>query len=518
LAVAQERSKYANKTADISSINDLVYKPPITLDPKIRKALLNVLNRLEEQDNKKTSTDSKLTKKEKNNDYFLASSTSTAKPSRVEDTAWEYKSYNPSAFKKYDYYINVATSRSTGDELKSNKNENGDGKSERGALFFQIPEKGRASQVPNDHSDLSALSTSSPKSSVPGSDILFANLQNEINEQYLVEPISTATSSNPVNTTEDATKSINEGEGVEFFKAPLLTAFTLEQDEQGLPRRIIPLVVPEVEVQAILGNRINQDAWENRRVRDQGKDVAVAGGTASHFSKSDLQAQENVVPLSPFLRLELESQYQQLQERKRQIEFEKERLIAEQEKARRLKLALEWQQKQQEYARASSRNEIVKSDISFQKSVEPQVRMLVPVPTVVPALLPMQAFNLGEFAWQQPVQNFQAAPAVLQSAQHYVNFPRIVDNQLQKLFQQSGLNPRGQQEDLNIVSKVLALNHEPNDISRLSPKRTDTIRNETSLTDVRAEKRTASLLGERWSTNISSPSANFDSNSRDLIL
>ncbi len=385
----EETTKYPDNPADISSINNLAYKPSVSLDPKIRKALLNVLNQLELNENYKPEAEL----------AAIQSVRSSSTNDTAEGVKWEYKAND--TFKEYNYY-----EVSADDPLKSNPSF-GEEKlvDEPGALFFQIPEIRESTTEKHE-----SLNLQETKNFLSNADLLVSDFDEGKQPTETPRPA------------QNVTKKRNEidEKDVEVFQAPLLTAFTLEQDERGLPRRIIPL--EPSELRSLLDNRVQTEPPDVRRSREP----------APIF--------RNPINVSPLLldeqkrfRLELESQFQELQERKRQIELEKDRLFAEHEKARRLKYALDQRQKEQEYFRLLSQNEVIRPEIAFQKSIEPQF-----------------SFNLGD---NRPAL-FEPAPVpVLSSRLVHPSHPDTVDRQLQNLFHRSGL---GRQEDLNIVSKILA--------------------------------------------------------------
>lgn len=391
-SLCEESPKYPENTADISSINNLAYKPPISLDPKIRKALLNVLNRLEEQE--RTEIDFRPTPEKYEE----------RQAPLQDDVKWEYKANN--TFKEYNYYeIEQDNSPPFIKEGKTDKEVVAD---EPGALFFQLP----GSDPENEKHE--SLNLQETKNFSP--DLLFSNLANEAKREPKVIKASNATTQKP---------EINEND-VEVFQAPLLTAFTLEQDEQGLPRRIIPL--DTAELSSILDNKITTDNHETRRAREQNR------ATEAPFLPTEQQKR---------YQLDLESQFLELQERKRQLELEKQKFLAEQEGARRLKFAFEVRQRE-DFLRSLNQNEIPRQEVALQKSIPLEVYHK-PIPLLL-----------------QPLQ----APQY----RHQVGFPDHVDRQLQSLFQRSGIN-QGRQEDLNIVSKVLSLNYGEDEKLRITTER-----------------------------------------------
>lgn len=477
-SLCEETPKYPENTADISSINNLAYKPPITLDPKIRKALLNVLNRLEEQE-KTTESGAVKSSTEK----------SEQKAPLSDDVKWEYKAND--TFKEYNYYEIVqqnplpTTSKPTKDEPSSNDNfkefnyygiiqhkqppttpkptkddpssndnvkefkyyeifqhkplpntpqftkDESSSTDEPGALFFQTPEHQKEGEPEEEKHE--SLNLQETKSALTPDDI-FSHLEDEIIKEQKNTKSNDSTSSPKPNTSED---------GVEVFQAPLLTAFTLEQDERGLPRRIIPLDIAELS--SILDNKIYVDpSQEPRKAREPNHAPDSSQGTHI-LDPSNSQTDQKRYQLN------LESQLLELQEQKRQLDLEKQRFLIEQEKqkllieqenARRLKLGFELREKEN-FLRSIKHNEIPRQEIAFQKSI------------------PFEIYN---------------KPVIVQPALPFIQFkprfefPDTVDRQLQNLFLSSGIT-QGKHEDLNIVSKVLALNYDDKDKPKISTER-----------------------------------------------
>lgn len=429
-ALAEEPQKYPENTADISSINNLAYKPPISLDPKIRKALLNVLNRLEEQE--RTGNQPK-----------SAEATSTYKyqqqPTEIttpENVKWEYKTND--TFKEYDYFEalqNVPTKTTPVNEVRTGPTSVTT--EQPGALFFQVPSQGKPIEKQEN------LHLQETKNSLTP-ELLYNEFETN-EEKTIPRTVSNSTEK----------KSETKENEVEVFAAPLLTAFTLEQDERGLPRRLIRLDTSELS--SLLEGKVAaapSNSNEIRKAREQ-QSTRVPDAVPHYFPSEQKRYQ-----------LDFESQYQELQERKRQLELERQHFYEEQEKARRLKYSLEQRQKE-DYFRTLKQNEIPRQEISLQKSV------------------PLNLF-------EKPVilQPFPSFPLY----KPQVPFPDSVDRQLQNLFQRSGIIQGKQQEDFNIVSKVLALNYGEEERPKTSPpERLNTI------TNYRSEKQTGNnvLLSEK---------------------
>lgn len=388
-----------------------------------------MLNRLELQDNEQHPETELITESPLN----------TTQAANEEEIKWEYKSND--TFKEYNYYQAVA-SESTSPEPQSvdEKDE------EPGALFFQIPDQTQEFEKQE------TLNLQETKNAIASSsDLLISDLTEETEKP---KPSEAPTTLTPSTIAPKKENKISDKD-VEVFQAPLLTAFTLEQDERGVPRRIIPL--EQSELRSILDNRISPDVQSDiRRVRDPGSVFRVPQAPIPLFQEEKR------------IRFELETQFQQLQERKRQIELEKERLLAEQEKARRFKYALEQRQKEQEYLRALNQNEIGRSEIAFQKSVEP--------------VAPINTFGRPSILLQPLFPLPSAQPQYITDS---------VDRHLQHLFHRSGL---GRQEDLNIVSKVLALNHEGEE----KPKQKQPVNQEPVNSEFAARKQRLQPVDQRF--------------------
>uniref|UniRef100_T1HTV8 Uncharacterized protein n=1 Tax=Rhodnius prolixus TaxID=13249 RepID=T1HTV8_RHOPR len=299
---------------------------------------------------------------------------------------------------------------------------------------------------------------------------------------------------------------------VEFLPSSLVAAFTVQQDDKGIPRKIIPL--DDIHQQKALVEKKQKELLEKeyklqqqlRSLQEEKYRFQGALENDGILPKPRFPAiTTSIVPSvnifsEPLAKLQLKNQENQLrdqqelqrlrileQERqedyRRQQEFQRQELHRQQE-ANRLLLRQQEFQRQREANRPynpnlalfppspvqyngfqnkfNNYNQFQKSQqIDFQKSVDYRI------PTSIGFQSPQQSFNTFG-----PLSNYQHQPNVelnrvnRKEPQQYVgNFglrPPSVDYQLQNLIVQSGVStflPSDNRDDLNIVSKVLSLNH-----------------------------------------------------------
>lgn len=322
---------------------------------------------------------------------------------------------------------------------------------------------------------------------------------------------------------------------VEFLHAPLLAAFTVQQDQQGLPRRVIPLnylssgdpiTLPnnKVQEQHISTNK-NSLAEKQHQLEQQVKFLQEQQLQEQQYRRLqefvrqrqkllEEEAQRQLVLDNQKLQYESEQRLALARQRQQQILFSNQ-----QENQLQTLKELETQRYYQHQNRIPQN--IDHQNINFQKSVDFQYQPTIRQPSSFPQPLHtfQPSFNTFNSPFQQPVElnrvnrhepsnsignfvfstpsppafNFHTsgrstvqqyqqptAPTYFQQSnfiqpphQHRFsqpsNFdvtrpPISLDGQLQSLLSISGIagGLRGKpsaQEDLNIVSKVLALGH-----------------------------------------------------------
>ncbi|XP_021919084.1 RNA polymerase II degradation factor 1-like [Zootermopsis nevadensis] len=241
-----------------------------------------------------------------------------------------------------------------------------------------------------------------------------------------------------------------DDQDVSIFQAPLVAAFTLQQDEKGNPKRVVPLLrrpqSPLVTPRQRLPLSREQELEQKTRLLEQ--------------QLIQLQQQQHF------------QQQQQFQQHQQQLLKQQQLLQQEQLRQRQQQLFLEEQQRlrlqQQSFLplgpppspqrQRPQRQETGTGIVDFQQSVGFQYRQQPNTP--FPQQFVPNTFQQGsnpattDFVFKN--QN------TLRQSVH----PPSVNSQLQNLLYQSGVagdlqnNGASPQEDLNIVSKILSLNHE----------------------------------------------------------
>jgi hypothetical protein len=303
---------------------------------------------------------------------------------------------------------------------------------------------------------------------------------------------------------------------VSIFQAPLVAAFTLEQDEKGNPKSVVPLLRrPQSTLLTQQQQRLQQHQIQlikehqqfpqlplqtaDQQQRFQPQQVQLTG-QQQRFQPQALQLTDQQLLFQPqplqltreqelerktrlleqqLLQLQRQQNFQQQQQQQQfQQQFQQQQLLKQQQlleqerlRQRQQQLFLEEQQRlriqQQSFLplepppppqrQRSQRQETGTGIVDFQQSVGFQFRQ--------------QPNNL--FQQQFPPSTFQQVsnPGADFAFNNVNSFkqpiqPPSVNSQLQNLLYQSGvagdlqINGASHQEDLNIVSKILSLNHE----------------------------------------------------------
>lgn len=539
--------------AEISEINNLSNydKSELRLDPALRRALLRVLNKLEADDKNKLSeeensaSDSQNVVTEEDFIKFFSNEDIPKELLRNVDTSKDYEESSGDPTETKDEILSYSQDDSIeSDEepttsvtfdgqnpsIQQKPNESQDYKypvtqptPQENAIYFQVPEP---IQVPDPAEEQATVGATRNESlnvqetrSIQGptvntypEDDKF-NLKEETYKgiQKVLPTIETLPSVEPVKEELDNSTKIEKVEkhAIEFFTAPLLAAFTVQQDERGLPRRVIPLnyqkpgpiLLPNnkeitkeernkqyelEEKQRILENqlkflqqqqlqqqeylRLQEFARETKRLQDEEsrrQQLLLEQQRVLEIEQKLVQARQRQQFFQSNQREEQERQRQQQNfqnQRPESLDVVKQRqqqLFQDNSRPQSL------EQGQQQFPQINQRPELLEQErqryfqnqnqqnIDFQRSVDFQFRP------------PTQKFQeVNSFQSFQPEQN----RINRREPNHFVgnfgiNQPQVsADSQLQNLLYQSGIadNLKGKtevQEDLNIVSKVLALNH-----------------------------------------------------------
>jgi hypothetical protein len=297
-----------------------------------------------------------------------------------------------------------------------------------------------------------------------------------------------------------------DDQDVSIFQAPLVAAFTLQQDEKGNPRSVVPLLRrPQSSLATQQQQRLQQQQFQlinppqrfptlptDQQHRFQLQTLHQAGQQPPFQPQSllptdqQLRFQPQPFQITREQELErktrlLEQQLLQLQQQQRfqqQQQFQQQELQNQQQhieqerlRQRQQQLFLEEQQRPrlqqpsflplqpspQPQRQRSQRQETGTSIVDFQQSVGFQFRQ--PPNNLFQQQFVPSTFNQGS----NPATDF-----VFNNVNSFrqPNQPSSVNSQLQNLLYQSGvagdlqINGASPQEDLNIVSKILSLNHE----------------------------------------------------------
>ncbi|PSN55149.1 hypothetical protein C0J52_00641 [Blattella germanica] len=307
--------------------------PPLKLDPVLRRALLRALTQLELEAQRKTGV----------------SSTEHAQPTPTDQEINIKRDLEELLGNYENAYNQQKQANKSGVDGQADVSVfDYDSPSERPALFFRSDE-GDSAPVPNADIQSNIIPLSSP-SAKRVNEADSSALETAEDKKSLDKSISSAVGG--------AVKLDLDDQEVSIFQAPLVAAFTLQQDERGNPRSVVPLLRRQQPV----GNQQQQQRFQ--------------------FGTVDQP------PPTP------------------------------------------------DHQRAQ-RQETGTAIVDFQQSQEFQLQ--------------------PNFRLQQPAPLFRAAPPPSNFFFQGGANPSSVNSQLQNLLYQSGVAP---QEDLNIVSKVLSLNHE----------------------------------------------------------
>ncbi|XP_044259046.1 signal transducer and activator of transcription C [Tribolium madens] len=302
-------------------------------------------------------------------------------------------------------------------------------------------------------------------------------------------------------------------EDVQFFSAPLVAAFTVHQDERGLPKSVEPIFRPKIEqkvkpkqetlnpqqdqLRTQLALQEKQKALEAEilrlRQQQQQQNYLIRQQQILHQQQLQLQKQKILDERTrilnnqqSFVPLVTTTQRNEFNTRGSLVSFQPSisftshqhptgvlPLNAQQlplKNAANFRAPFIPNENLQQFNYLSHQRPPLESSVSqfnFQPTVQPQLSLTVPKHHRV---FRQEAntgnfFNSGfnNFNQALPQQNrfFRSNLQSITSPQYNFNRiqPPIVNQQLNHLLYNSGLIRGKQQEDLNIVSKVLALNH-----------------------------------------------------------
>jgi len=287
------------------------------------------------------------------------------------------------------------------------------------------------------------------------------------------------------------------GTVVDFFEAPLLTAFTVQQDSAGVPRRVIPIFTEpgQLERQKILALETREESGDNgdrntvepdRSELELLKSVELSKQRLQSVpSREELQQRESFA-VQQQLRFQQQLQQraaieeQQLQQivQQRQLQLQQQQLQLQQQ-----------QQEQQQQQRQRQQQQQQQRAVVFQPQQQPQQQKQQPQQQQQQQQQPQQQQQQKQLQLQlQPVQGqLQQQPNqfVQQQRLQFGDGPLALLPQFaqQQTLQQQRVNRQPQSQsfgyglsvprlpgDLDVVYKVLALNHEGRNDNAVGPQ------------------------------------------------
>ncbi|XP_044732967.1 putative uncharacterized protein DDB_G0271606 [Chrysoperla carnea] len=351
----------------------------LNLDPKLRKALLKVLSKIDDESKEQKI----IQQKQEITDNDQSSET------------------NPDVKKVYDVHSFSAD--------QGNNNQNGPVEEE---INFIISKKHTPVELEPD----TIVASSSDAESRASNSNLLSNRNKNTNNFVTAKPDDLSTPAPTAQTeTDDVNSETGKVEEVQFFSAPLVAAFTVHQDELGLPHSVIPLY---------------KDDSKSTKQRDINKATSSNVNNVLHSSviigdeKPSLFQQQ----LFQLYKERQEQQESLLQQRQRQREQEEQRRLQEQQRLLQLQLKeQELRRQQQENQRRQQLFRQQGSLVSFQPSIstqaisQPQPSFLVqqqlPNREAVDFLASLRQQSLQDLPLQQnhiPLNFNQALPPLQQ--------------------------------------------------------------------------------------------------------
>ncbi|KAL9695322.1 hypothetical protein quinque_014607 [Culex quinquefasciatus] len=327
------------------------------------------------------------------------------------------------------------------------------------------------------------------------------------------EVTPTVTTVTPTTTTTKGPTHNSDGENIEkvksedvkIYQAPLVAAFTVQQDQLGVPRNVIPLLQslpkknpvefkqstpmvstshPVAQIQPVQNPPqapatvptpipLNTQALEEKtRILEQ---QLVTLQTQQRIQEQLLRSK-----ILQEQQLILQQQQQLQQERARLEEETRRRLQSVSLPGKAIPISVEQQLPFKEPVNFQPNNQAKPNTVVEQvKSISPPAQQFPIIPPSPPQLSkqqllplkPFQPFNVNPapspLPLQAPLPIDQQLPGLQRTrvfrhetgtAEQRLHAPLRNDNQLQNLLVQSGITSRSA-EDFNIITKVLALNH-----------------------------------------------------------
>jgi len=533
---------------DAESINDLA-KKPVKLDPKLRKALLKVLNRLEEEDRvtevKLSEVESQQFQQqqqqfqqqqqqfEQQQQQLRQRQQQQRKQIRILDQQQiqilgqqqiqlqdQQKKQLQDQEQRLEQLQDQGVQRLQSQDLQQRQNP-------QPQLRFNVQEPTEQAQQERQNftpsqtptvalpsstiafttpteaifqpSPTVALPTSSPKTAAV---TLATSTSTGLLPTLLPTPNSLAATKSVSVVNDDVEKSSNNalrtpspaasiapttdtGTVVDFFEAPLLTAFTVQQDSAGVPRRVIPIFTEpgQLERQKILALETRAesgDGGDRNTVEPDRNELEFLKSV--ELSKQQVPSREALQQRDSFAlqqQLRFQQQLQQkavleeqqrrqqiVQQRQLQQQQQQQQLQQQQQQQQQLQLQQQQQQQQQQRQRQQQQQQLLQQQRTVVFQPQPQQQQQLQLKPV--QVQPQQQPN--RFV-QQPRLQFSDSPLTLlpQFVQQQQQQTRVLRQPQSQSFGY-GLSVPRLPGDLDVVYKVLALNHEGRNNNVIGPQ------------------------------------------------
>uniref|UniRef100_A0A1B0CK63 Putative transcription factor spt20 n=1 Tax=Lutzomyia longipalpis TaxID=7200 RepID=A0A1B0CK63_LUTLO len=467
----------------LSAPSNEIDTPTVRIDPVLRKALLKALSNLEreELEDENTTTESSTTQSEE----LLEESTSS--------------DHKPPLVQYHTYIIDRNSSRPDDDSdtifqtiILPKTTLSPPKQSEKKKIIFSVPDPVKDSDIKIETVQLARSVTANVQANeihddrqlgktTPSKDLLKSTTTTSLPSTTTV---SSTTTEAPV--TNEYGENIEEVREVQIHQAPLVAAFTVQQDEQGLPKRVVPIfkhaeplsattVQSVPAIQSLSQSPIlptpntYQQALENKQRELEQK---------IQFLQAQQRQQEQLIRQHQLY------QEQQHLQRQQQILLE-QRLRLEEQRLRQQRY-----EQEQRIFRLQQRPPIPLSRPTNSDNIQllSSVSLTPPNGVLIEQQLPIKEavnFRNAPLIFTQPPHLFPSSGdrnRVFRHDSETGNFgfnnnnnnnnfrqqqqqlrhiapAQNANQQLQNLLYQSGISGRSQEEDLNIITRVLALNH-----------------------------------------------------------
>jgi len=428
----QQQLPESSDPVDASFINDLA-KKPVKLDPKLRKALLKVLTRLEEED--KLLTDARPSgiesqpaqQQQQQQQLLLQDKLQLQRQEQQQQLQFQRQEQQQLQFLKQEQQ----------QQQQKQQEEFRERIKERKQELQQEQIKQQQAQHQNFGPTLStALPTPEATAFSTAANSVLPTISALLPTPGSAEPAAKSPGTAVNDTTASrASPPTETGTVVDFFEAPLLTAFTVQQDSAGVARRVIPIYTEpgQLERQKIqaLETKVESESGDRNTVEPDKRELEFLKNVELAQFGSQPTAPDGSQPNSFALREQQRFQQQQQQQQQSQQRFHEQQIQPQHLELQPLQNQLRPFQQQLQ----------VLDQVRPVQVQQRQIQQLQPIQPLQP--FRAQQFVFGPFL--QPEQQF--APQQL----------RVLRQPQQQTF---GYGLPKLPGDLDVVYKVLALNHE----------------------------------------------------------